>query len=96
MVNKKEFNYQDKIYKNWIKRNIKKKECCICGIKKNLEIHHKVPYELGGLNTIDNVIYLCTKHHKEIHSERRKNKNQRYYLKRIGELRKKYRKNGKM
>jgi 5-methylcytosine-specific restriction endonuclease McrA len=90
------WNYEDNQYKHFLKKSIKKKECCICGIKKGLELHHKIPTQIGGNNLPDNVIFLCNKHHIELHKpvnmHYKLNPTARWYLKRIGELRKKYRK----
>lgn len=87
----------DKEWKNWLKKSIKKRECCICGCKRNLTLHHKIPLEMGGLDDLNNVIFLCRKHYKEFHEpvdkHNKMNPTARWYLKRIGMLRKKYRKN---
>lgn len=44
-----------------------KKECFVCGIKKDLELHHKIPMEIGGLDLEENLIFLCHKHHIAFH-----------------------------
>ncbi len=40
--------------------------CAICGTTKNLQIHHITPYRLTHDNSKENLIPLCTKHHKWI------------------------------
>jgi hypothetical protein len=38
--------------------------CGICGTKKNLQVHHIAPFRITHDNSQDNLIPLCTKHHK--------------------------------
>jgi hypothetical protein len=35
-----------------------------------LELHHKKPVSLGGGNEKENLIYLCSSHHRNLHQER--------------------------
>lgn len=49
-----------------IKRNINKKHCNKCGcFSNNLELHHIIPVEAGGDNSLDNLVLLCSECHKE-------------------------------
>lgn len=41
-----------------------------CGGMAYVEIHHKQPVSKGGRNTADNLITLCSKHHKYRHEAR--------------------------
>jgi 5-methylcytosine-specific restriction endonuclease McrA len=44
--------------------------CEKCGYKKllwNVTIHHKIPIEIGGDNTWDNLMFLCRNCHAEAH-----------------------------
>lgn len=51
------------------KENFNKKQfCAICGSVENIHIHHIIPYRLTQDNSIDNLIPLCSKHHKIIES----------------------------
>ena len=36
-----------------------------CGVTTGLEIDHVIPLELGGSDTDDNLVPLCSPHHKE-------------------------------
>ncbi len=38
-----------------------------CNQARWIEIHHKIPVSQGGLNTVDNLITLCSTHHKFAH-----------------------------
>ena len=40
--------------------------CAKCGTTKNLQVHHITPFRLTQDNSKQNLIPLCTKHHKEI------------------------------
>ena len=40
-----------------------------CNQTRWLEVHHKVPVSLGGKNTAENLITLCSAHHKFWHSK---------------------------
>lgn len=40
------------------------KRCAICGTKQKIHIHHIIPYRLTHDNSTDNLIPLCTRHHK--------------------------------
>lgn len=41
--------------------------CQICGSRNHVEGHHIIDYQYGGAASIDNIITLCHKHHKEVH-----------------------------
>lgn len=43
-------------------------EIANCYETKNLEVHHLIRKNLGGTDTESNLIVLCKKHHKMIHS----------------------------
>lgn len=38
----------------------------MCGTNKNIQVHHIIPFRLTFNNNINNLIPLCTKHHKKI------------------------------
>lgn len=38
-----------------------------CGNRKYLEFHHKLPVSLGGADTVENLVLLCSEHHKSVH-----------------------------
>ncbi|MDR3606886.1 MAG: HNH endonuclease signature motif containing protein [Oligoflexia bacterium] len=40
-----------------------------CNQTRWIEIHHKNPVSHGGLNEVDNLITLCSAHHKRMHLE---------------------------
>lgn len=42
------------------------KWCAACGTTKGIHIHHIIPYRLSADNSVDNLIPLCRKHHKQI------------------------------
>lgn len=41
--------------------------CIQCGSSKSLHVHHKIPLSKGGNHTLNNLILLCEKHHKQVH-----------------------------
>ena len=41
--------------------------CCVCGSKERPEGHHVIEYQYGGAATIDNIVTLCQKCHKQVH-----------------------------
>ena len=46
-------------------------KCVLCGGKKDIEIHHKVPISEGGLQfDPENCITLCYKCHKRVHRKK--------------------------
>lgn len=45
---------------------IGKQHCAICGKTTNIHIHHIIPYRLTQDNSINNLIPLCNKHHKQV------------------------------
>ncbi len=40
--------------------------CAICGTRRNLQVHHIVPFRLSFDNSQDNLVPLCQKHHRYI------------------------------
>ncbi|MCM0606472.1 MAG: HNH endonuclease [Xanthomonadaceae bacterium] len=40
-----------------------------CGQTRWLEVHHRLPVSEGGLNSLENLITLCSSHHDWIHRE---------------------------
>lgn len=42
--------------------------CVLCGATKDLVAHHITPLTDGGLDTIDNMVTLCEKHHWLYHN----------------------------
>jgi hypothetical protein len=40
-----------------------------CGQSRWIEIHHRIPVSAGGKNTLENLITLCSTHHRFLHSE---------------------------
>lgn len=43
-----------------------RKKCAVCGIKHNLDLHHKT-YENLGHEKLDDLIPLCRAHHELVH-----------------------------
>jgi len=41
-----------------------------CNTMAYVEIHHKKPVSRNGTNTLENLITLCSKHHKYLHEQR--------------------------
>lgn len=52
-----------RIRKEAIRRN---PFCAICGTRRNLQVHHIVPFRLSFDNSQENLIPLCRKHHRYI------------------------------
>jgi hypothetical protein len=46
--------------------NIEEKECYVCGELKDLATHH-LSYSTLGYEDGDELVYLCRKHHTELH-----------------------------
>lgn len=90
MTGKKNWNYFDRINKQFIKESIPGKKCYVCGTTEDLELHHKIPRCLGGLDFVDNIIFLCTKHHKAVHSNAKVKRPERYYLNKLETLKKQH------
>ena len=42
--------------------------CQICGSKNHVEGHHIVDHWFGGAESVDNIISLCHKHHRDVHN----------------------------
>jgi hypothetical protein len=47
----------------------KGKKCAICGYDKIVEVHHIIPKCKDGTDDLNNLIVLCSNHHKEIHAD---------------------------
>ena len=41
--------------------------CQICGSTYRVEGHHIIDYQYGGAASIDNIVTLCQKCHKQVH-----------------------------
>ncbi len=41
--------------------------CQICGFHDHVEGHHILDYQFGGAASVDNIVTLCRKCHKEVH-----------------------------
>ena len=41
-------------------------KCELCGSKRGLELHHCIPYSLGGEDTEDNLILVCSVCHSKL------------------------------
>lgn len=44
--------------------------CQICGSSDHIEGHHIIDHQFNGAACVDNIISLCSKHHKDVHSGR--------------------------
>lgn len=44
------------------------RRCCICQRLHGVQLHHIVPVEKGGSDSIDNAVPLCPNCHNEVHS----------------------------
>ncbi len=42
--------------------------CAVCGSKKDLVLHHRIPKIEGGNNNPTNLVVLCKECHRKIHS----------------------------
>lgn len=40
----------------------------VCGATRFVQVHHKIPKSIGGSDSIENLITLCSAHHKVEHS----------------------------
>ncbi len=47
--------------------------CAVCGCKDNLHHHHWNARVLGGSDDKDNILTLCSYHHRELHGHKKKN-----------------------
>ena len=57
---------------NWdeIREAAKKRDgyrCVKCGSQKSLHVHHKIPLNKGGTNSLDNILTLCERCHNLEH-----------------------------
>lgn len=41
--------------------------CQVCGSGNHVEGHHIIDHQFNGAPSIDNIIALCRKHHKDVH-----------------------------
>ena len=41
--------------------------CQVCGSTEKAEGHHILNYQYGGVASIDNIVTLCRKCHKQVH-----------------------------
>ena len=41
--------------------------CQICGSTEDVEGHHILNYQFGGAASLDNIVTLCRKCHKQVH-----------------------------
>ena len=41
--------------------------CQVCGSTVHVEGHHIINYQYGGVASIDNIVTLCQKCHKQVH-----------------------------
>ena len=41
--------------------------CQVCGATEYVEGHHILNYQYGGAASIDNIVTLCRKCHKQVH-----------------------------
>lgn len=44
--------------------------CQICGSRDHVERHHIIDHAFGGAASVDNIISLCHKHHRDVHEGR--------------------------
>lgn len=42
--------------------------CALCGTRKNLQVHHAIPFRLTRDNSQENLFPLCVKHHRFVES----------------------------
>jgi len=42
--------------------------CQVCGSRSNVQGHHIIDHQFGGAPLVENIISLCHKHHKDVHS----------------------------
>lgn len=69
----KEFGFYHDVNQEHFSENLKEYvrkrdgyKCVICDYDQNLEVHHKIPRRLGGINHEDNLVTLCTSCHRAI------------------------------
>lgn len=53
-------------------RNRDNNKCTKCDETNDLEVHHILPLIDGGDNSMDNLVTLCHKHHRQAHRELKK------------------------
>lgn len=60
------------IIPNKIKRQLlsEHESCELCGDKRGLEIHHKIPCVCGGSNDVENLIVVCEQCHMKLTPKR--------------------------
>jgi 5-methylcytosine-specific restriction endonuclease McrA len=42
--------------------------CMICGVAYGLELHHRIRRSQGGGDTRENLVFLCTRCHTDLHA----------------------------
>ncbi len=59
---------RNKSYSSFKKeKEYRPKICACCGTRNNLNLHHIIPFSIGGTNEYYNLVYLCEDCHKKIH-----------------------------
>ena len=53
------------LFKERVKKEIY--TCQICGSTDHVEGHHIMNYQYGGAASVDNIVTLCQKCHKQVH-----------------------------
>lgn len=78
-VSKKRIKVKDEIYDEVYKRD--KGRCRLCG-SANVQLHHIIyrSEDKSKINDVSNCIMLCTKHHAEVHS------NKKYWQQKLKDL----------
>lgn len=39
--------------------------CVVCGERKGISVHHRIPARAGGRDVLSNLVTLCARHHRE-------------------------------
>lgn len=60
-------NYLKSEHWQWIKKKKRDKRCFVCGIKKNLNLHHRSYVRLGNEDLKKDLVWVCQKHHYLLH-----------------------------
>lgn len=47
-------------------------QCTACRATQNLTLHHIVPKEMGGKNTLENTVIRCRACHMQLHAKKKK------------------------
>ena len=71
LPDKEELEKKERVYSSngkWRKLFKKYKAACqICGFEDVVEVHHIIPVKNGGSNEAENILILCSNHHKMLH-----------------------------